>query len=503
MEENKLTQTCFAKNLGKLNFTSIISVSVDANANIKTVLDTESYLYDCSVECVNGKMIVSGKIGVRVLYIDTDNISNTVCDSQSFSETLTDSSITADSIINICNSTSNCTVLQAEGGLKINVDVTIMPVMYLNLALNTGAGGYDNLIVKKSEVTTCAIDQKIDTNFDYTINLETKDAVSKILIYNAHFTPSQVRAQDGSVLVEGKIFSKLIYETISENESEIKELCNSYTIKTDVPVANLVGESLLDLSFCMDRNKLSIETEMDDGQNVVVVKHNVKVCGVSFKTLSIDLVDDMYSVENELELSLTTRDFSHADECAYLTETVSGELPINDDEPAIDRVVTNINILPEITNSYIKDNVLILEGIISSQLIYLDENKEYKNKSTQLPFIIDTKIGMEKLDCLHFGISVSSANAKAKRGTIIELEYQLEITICSFVSVAHQMIDNFTLTKPLDFGAYDYQIFVAKPNESMWDICKRIKVSPDDICKYNPNLPQTFEGGEKIIIKRG
>ena len=133
----------------------------------------------------------------------------------------------------------------------------------------------------------------------------------------------------------------------------------------------------------------------------------------------------------------------------------------------------------------------------------MDENKEYKNKSTQLPFIINTKIKLEKLDCLHSSISIEDCKAKAKRGTIVELDYDVEICVCAYVCETKQMIDNFTLLKPLDFGEYDYQIFVAKSGETMWDVCKRIKISLDDICKYNKDLPQLFEGGEKIIVKRG
>ncbi len=501
MVENNLTQTCFAKNLNKLNFSSLISVSVDANANIKTVLNTDCYLFDCAVECVAGKMIVSGKVGVKVLYIDTDNITNTVSDSQSFSESLVDESITADSIINICNQTTNCTVMQTEGGLKINCEVCISPVMYLNLNVNTGAGSYDNLIVKKCEVDTCVIDQPIDCEFNYTTSLETKDNVSKILLYNAHFTPTKVSALDGSVVVEGKLFSKLLYETLNESESEIKELNNCFTIKTDVP-ANVSSESLLDVSFCLDGSKQEIETEMDDGNNVVVVKHSIRMCGVSARTLSIDLVDDMYSLENELELNFVNKNFYKLEQVCYVSESVSGEIAIDDDETAIDSIIANCNIMPEITNSYIKDDCLVVEGIVSSQVIYLDENKEYKTKLTELPFIINTNIKMEKPDCLHISVNITDENAKVKRGTIIALDYSLEICLNHYTSETRQLVDNFTLNAPINFGDYDYQIFIAKPNETMWDICKRIKVSPDNISNCNPNLPQTFLGGEKVIIKR-
>lgn len=64
------------------------------------------------------------------------------------------------------------------------------------------------------------------------------------------------------------------------------------------------------------------------------------------------------------------------------------------------------------------------------------------------------------------------------------------------------MVDNLSIGKALDFGMFDYQIFIAKPDETMWDLCKRIKINPDEIGKYNPNLPLVMTGGEKVIVKR-
>ena len=104
MEENQdAIKITYAKNLSKVNFNSTINVNIDSNVNIKTILDIDSYIYDKKVESGNGKAVVSGKLGVKVLYIDTDNITNTITDSQSFSENIADSSITSDCIINLDN----------------------------------------------------------------------------------------------------------------------------------------------------------------------------------------------------------------------------------------------------------------------------------------------------------------------------------------------------------------------------------------------------------------
>ena len=104
MEENlETTKLIFAKNLTPVNFNTTISIAIDSNVNIKTILNITSYVYDEKIDCTNGKVIVNGKIGLKLLYVDTDNMTNTITDNQNFSESFSDPSITSDSFIILSN----------------------------------------------------------------------------------------------------------------------------------------------------------------------------------------------------------------------------------------------------------------------------------------------------------------------------------------------------------------------------------------------------------------
>ena len=492
----------YAKNLSKINFNSTINVSIDSNVNIKTILDIDSFIYDKKVECGNGKAVLSGKLGVKVLYIDTDNITNTITDSQSFSENITDSSITNDCILNLTNISIVNNVLSHDGPLKINCEISLSPIIFLNIGIANKANSFDNMVMKKSEINTSTISGKVDTNFEYTANFETRDNISKILSYNSYFSPSSTTATDGGAIVEGKLFSKLIYETNDEENSKIKELNDIFNIKTEINLPFVEKDCILDISFDINKSLTNINTDFEEGNSIVTITHTVQATGVSIKNISLDIVDDMYSTDNEIELNRSKRDYNKNVQTEFISDNISGEITLNNDESAIDEIVSNCNINSEITNGYLKDGRLVLEGIITSHLIYIDENKEYNQKHLELPFVIDTKIELDKIDCLHSQISITDCKMKVKRGTIIELDYSVEICLHIYQKDSKEIIDNFTLGKPLGFSSYDYQIFLAKPNESLWELCKRIRIAPEEIGKYNKDLPLVMEGGEKVIIKR-
>ena len=143
-----------------------------------------------------------------------------------------------------------------------------------------------------------------------------------------------------------------------------------------------------------------------------------------------------------------------------------------------------------------------MEGITTSNLIFIDENKEIQTKQIQTPFIFNTKIEKDELSCPHVHAIVTDNQVKVKRGTIVEIEYTMIFSICNHSKSAIETIDNYKIGKPLNNNNYDYQIFIAKPKETIWDLSKRIKISPENLTQTNKNLPLIMEGGERVIIKR-
>ena len=502
MEENtQNVKVAYIKALPSLNLNATFNTIIDTNVKIKNVLDINIFVFDIKTECGNGKAVVNGKIGMKVLYIDTDNITNTLTDSVPFSESYVNPSITNDCVMIFSVEHISYNILSIEGNLKVNCESLLKPLAYMNLPLGN-TNNYNNMIVKKSQMETSTINQYINTNFEYTTTFETKDSISKVLYHNAHFANTKTTCFDGYVVVEGKLYSTLVYETQVDDQYVIKELTDCFNLKTDVELSNVTNENILDAALVVDKFKETISTEVDDANNVITVVNNLKLEGVCLKNISIDIVDDLYSTENELELNYNKRDFVKSSICDVVETSVSGEIMLSNQETAIDAVISNLTICPEITNSYLKDGFIFVEGLISSNLTYIDENKEYKQKPCEIPFIVNTNIAGENVLGSNSTVNVIDCKVKIKRGTIIELDYKLCVKTCNHELANKDMVDSVKIGKQLDFSNYDYQIYLAKPNETIWELCKRIKTTPENLRSYNKNLPLELTGNEKIIVKR-
>jgi len=501
-ESEKNVKISYAKNLNQYNFNTIVTIPIDSNVTIKNILNIDSYLYDYSVECVNGKAILKGKLSTEVVYVDTDGITNKVFETQNFTETYSDSAITSETFINIENHSVSSNILSSDSTLKISCDIHLTPVAYMNLGVPNSTTSNEMMICKRKEIQTNTISNFINTQFEHVSVIETKEEISKVLCNTSNICVTNVEAEDGYAVVEGKINHCVVIEYLENDTAVIKEIKHSESFKHDIEIAELKKGTILDLSFAINKTGDDITTEIENNSSFINIKNRIKVCGVAIKPISVDVIDDMYSIENEIETTISQRDYSKNVESFNITETIANELTLGAEETAIDEIIANLNTCAEITNTYIKDGTIHIEGIVSSTLICIDENKDYKNKFIELPFVINTKIPAVSLGCTNSQISILDCRTKVKRGTIIEIEYTVFAHISTHTKETHQVVDNFTIGKAINFGNYDYQIFIAKQGESLWDLAKRIKISTENLMQYNKNLPLVMEGGEKVIIKR-
>ena len=53
-----------------------------------------------------------------------------------------------------------------------------------------------------------------------------------------------------------------------------------------------------------------------------------------------------------------------------------------------------------------------------------------------------------------------------------------------------------------DFGDIAFQVYVARPGESAWDLCKRLHITQEQLVDNNKTSPTNYVGGEKIIVYR-
>lgn len=502
MEENNVMKVAHMVNLPTLSIKSQLNMNIDSNTHIKQILNIETCLIDAQVEPMSNKAIIKGAVGVKVIYIDMDNMYNSLSDSVNFNETINSENISPDCEIIISNSQFICEFDNDDNSLRVNIDGNIECLCNLNTGLKLFNPANDGLVSKKEVLQACNCVQKVNKtcNYDFDFKLDAK--INKMLSCDCKVVVENTNCYDGYIVVSGQILNTIVYEVASDGINTIKISTNSTPFKCEVEASSCDSECQADVSSFINLNSTQITTDIGENNTKFSFEYCMVINGYVYKTINMNIVEDMYSLDNEIEL--LSNKYEICKKLPYIKsmENVDAEITLAD-ELNVDEVLGMVNSCSNITQYSVKDNVIVVEGVISGNLLYLDENREIKQLPTQLPYAINIKQELDgELCALHLSAVPTNCRCKIKRGNTLMIDYELCIGGNAYVKNQVELIDNVKYGKAINYGDIAFQIYLARANESCWDLCKRLHVTQDKLCEYNKENPAIYQGGEKIIVYR-
>ena len=385
--------------------------------------------------------------------------------------------------------------------LRINIDGAIDCFCNLNTNINLFNPIGEELISKKSILSACSCLQKLNktTNFDFGFKLD--DKINKILSYDSKIIIEDCKCYDGYILINGQIFNNIIYEMANEI-SLMKIINNSTPFKCEIEANGCDNDCIADICAHVNLNATQITTDINDNGTQFNFEYCIVVNGYIYKNVNIDIVEDVYSTKNFIEQ--VNGNYNICQKLPYFKtiESVDAEITLAD-ELNIDEILGMVNTSSSIAQHSIKDNVIIIEGVVNGNLIYLDENREIKHLATQLPYSISIKQELNnEVSGLNLGVVPIGCKCKIKRGNTLMLDYELCVSGSVYTKNNIQLIDSIKYGKPLDYGDASLQIYIAHTNENAWQLCKRLHITQEQLIEFNGEVPNTYLGGEKIIVYR-
>jgi len=500
MEQNNGIKITNISNLPTLNIKSQLNMNIDSNAHIKQILNIETCLIESSIEPMIGKALVKGVIGVKVVYVDTDNIFNTLSDTISFSETINSENLNSDCQINITNNQFIADFDNDENSLHINIDGAIECFCNFNSTLPIVNDNIE-LITRKTTLNACSCIQKIykNTTYDYDFKLDSK--ISKMLSANSKIVVEETKCYEGYILISGSIINTIICE-IEGEPNFIKLINNSTPFKCEVEASACDKDCFADTCAYINLNSTQISTNIGDNSTEFNFEYCVVVNSCVYKNINIDTIDDAYSTKTSVELIVGKHKTCKKSPYIKTIENIDAEITLAD-ELNIDEILGMVNTSATITQRLVKDGVITIEGVVSGNLIYLDENKNINHLLTQLPYSINLKQDIQGDVCgMQLLATPVSCKCKIKRGNALMIDYELCVSGSVYTISQISLIENIKYGKDFEYGDIAFQVYVARPNENMWELCKRLHITQEQLIEYNKETPTNYVGGEKVVVYR-
>lgn len=499
-ENDKLNVATKVK-LGNVQIKNNVTLSNVEDSKITKVLTISAKPIIEDVLVQNGVVKFEGVVDYDLLVVLENNNIVPLTQKSTFSQVYENLAIEEDSVVNIYNS-----VLEVN-----NVSSNVGDISYYSLIgfdiylikqnfITDHAKPLDDVFVKENELTyNSFIDNVV---YDGVVNYEiSKDSrVNKILFVNSCATIKSVIPAKDYFVVSGEVYLSIIY---SSEDEEIKCINKEVSFSEEIESVGVSKESIIQTQI---KTKESVVVENTE-KNIFNFDTPIQVFAQVYNKSSVKNIVDAYSLKNEVKLSVTSFEEDDFISTRQVEENILTNFVLSENIPLIDKILTVTPINISIVNQMVKNEELLLEGIANINLIYYFEDDNGNNILNSLDIDLPYSIAFNILDLKENDevisqICLGDINVKNKRGKELEILAEVKVNfdvIKNKISAITSKIEIGEEKPPKD---YALEIYLAKENQTIWDIAKELNMSTADLVSQNSDLTLPITNGERIIAYR-
>lgn len=474
---------CFANLDGELD--KVLAINANAQTNSAEFFEKE---------CKFG-----GDVMISVTYRTEDDQINTVTTNCNFADTIKNDALTVGTKGFAKTELVGVNPVVAENnGIKIIVTVETS----LDIAENVELDSFeydDDVCIKNDEIdinTFCGMNC---VDFTVETTAPAGENIKKVLLLDSNALVTNITSGDGFVSVSGIVCTQIVALT-HENKFKPFQLCQDF--KEEAMLENAKPDMTVNAFVKIKNDGVKVVLEEADNQMNLIVTTPAKLCVRGFVTNKMDTVEDIYSTKSELEVTKQKYQSVGFYPPKYFESKIEGNLSLGEEDPRIDKVLASSCPTLMITNSYFEDGQIVVEGIVNTNVIYLndDENK-INSVEMEIPFKVSEKTDIEtdnvKVDC---NAILTDCDCMAKRGR--EVYYDCKIKVYAELSydTEVEVVTKINETRTLPQNDSAIEIYFAKTGDTVWDIAKELKVTEEQLLNQNPDLVSPLEKDEKVVL---
>jgi len=458
----------------------VLSYSANASINLTDVL--------------TGEARFSGSVHFRVLYLDTGGMIHSLENIAEFSDKVLSDNIAAGKIDIFSKILDTEIISVSHDEIKVAAVVEIDLYDNFNDRIKYLSGVGEDIFVREDALSIF----KLATAVSETVNLssEVKAIGSRILSSESKAVILKATGGDGHILIEGEI----ITNTLTEHENDIIPNRTITNFSQEIAAESCISNSFVFASARLIKTESVLLTDGED--SAIGLDFDLEISASAYIEEQLTIASDAFSIVNELKLSTSVVDIIKTKNMRSLFERVEGSITLNTEMPLAERVIASVSERLNLTNTYILDEKLVIEGVVTASIIYFSAETEGKNSvDIELPFSITTVESMCGEVVFNSG-QVYELTAKLRRNNEIDIRAEIVVNVLNSENEKVRIISDLEVGEAALIPASAISLHIARRDESLWDIAKTMKTTPELILLQNPGLDLPLMGGERIMIYR-
>ncbi len=456
---------------------------------------------DRTVEAMNGEANILGKVILNVVYVTESGEINNQNSISPFTYKLKNEIIDPGCKFNLFASVVGTEINKNNSNqLKVITTINFDGIAIKNTDTKYLKDGGNGTYTLKVEQSVTSHERQICDKFEESLEARVKGGVKKVLMTNVELAVREYTPGLNFVLVECELYARVLYIDGGETP-EMQTIAITKSIKQEIEVDGINKDSDIDLFPFIVKDGVSTELSEDGEETIITVKTPIMVCVNSYSKNNILSVQDLYSTTNIIEIQNDkTENFNNCG-VEYIDGKIEGSVTLSDNNPRIDKYLCTTNVRVINSNYYVKDGMLIIEGIASANVIYLnDELGEVLSVEIEIPYILDKKVDFENDVVLEPMVCIHDVDVMVKRGREIYFDARAKACVNVTKKAMVQLVSNVNSVGELEPKDSAIEVYFAKSGERVWDIAKGLKVSSEIICNQNPDITDPLEKDQNIAI---
>lgn len=483
------------KYLGRKQIVLDCKFQIESGREVQKILAVNGCPILNDVIVSNGNVSFNGKVNLKLIYLSEAGERECLNCIADFNEVYENEDIEVGDTILIDFKVVDVTTPSIKAN-EVKVACILDAVIYLSKnKIYEQVQEIDNVFYKKN---LCEITRQvavIKDNFDLQEEIKIDGELKSILNIDANIVVKDAYCGSGFVVVGGDANLNILYE---DYDSQIKMYKTSVNVKQEISINNITKDCMVVAEMKPFDYLSKYSIIQGDNCNIINFEAPINVSGIIYENVLVDKITDAYSSEFICNLEHIECETINNLVVTNVEDTIKGEVPLKENKDAV--FLGYIFSGVEVSSAYIENDKLNVEGVVSTTILYKDEDNIIQSAIAEFPYI-------SQISKPEFG-DVTEVSVKASiididvslKNNSVELVAKLQFNVFGVNSNNLSLINGLELNEKRIEKDYAMEILVVGNEQSLWDIGKKLGVGCEQIVHQNPNLVEPLKKGDKIVV---
>ena len=485
------------KSLEKREFTVECNVSTGANVNKILTLAVEGEVSNSEV--LNGVINFSGSVDTKLVFLCDDEQISSVNANCPFSSKFESEDIETGQIAEVKVKVVDYNIDSVGGDMvKISVRLEQSGFIVGNQEIGTISCNDDCVCIKNEEIDVIKFIGAGSENITIESEINVRENIKKILLTESSVIVKSVDSGVNFVSVTGDVVSRVLYL----NENDRFESGYVYDgFKEEIELAGATRDSRVEAEAKVNREGVMTELVQDEKGCKLLVKMPVSISVRAYDNERISVINDLYSTKGEVTATTSSYNMTEVCPLELVEGKIEGSLTLDENSPRVDKVLFNGGNSVTITNSYVKDGEVFVEGIAKTTVVYLnDETSSLQSVVLDVPFALNDKINCEEGALTVVDAIVCDVDVVVKKGREFYYDAKVKASVNCCHDLVSGVISEASLQEEDRQKDYAMEIIFAPRGKDLWDIAKSARVKEEQILSQNPEVEFPCQEDTPLVL---